>query len=187
MQRKESHAPQNLPAKPIVLIGLMGAGKSTVGRRLAKEIGWDFADSDHEIEASAGCSVSDIFALHGESLFRDLEQRVITRLISGPPLVLATGGGAWMQPDLRALIQERAISVWLRADLEILLERVSRRSHRPLLEQGDKRAILSKLLAEREPVYAQADLTILSDSGEQETVVRRILDALDHFTPRGAA
>lgn len=164
--------------KPLVLVGLMGAGKSTVGRRLAKAIGWPFVDSDEEIERAAACSIADLFAIHGELIFRDLEERVIFRLLETPNQVLATGGGAWMQPQLRARIKDKALSVWLRADLDTLLERVERRNTRPLLESGDKRAILERLMADRYPVYAEADLTVHSAEGPHEDVVERLIAAL---------
>jgi shikimate kinase len=170
-------------ARPLVLIGLMGAGKSTIGRRLAREIGWRFVDSDEEIEAAAGCSVADIFAIHGESIFRDLEKRVITRLVGEEPLVLATGGGAWMQAGVREIIKQHATSVWLRADIDVLTDRVSRRSHRPLLETGDKREILERLMGERYPVYAQADYTVDSSHGPHDRVVERVIETLDQ--PKG--
>ncbi len=172
-------------ARPLVLIGLMGAGKSTIGRRLAKEIGWAFVDSDEEIEAAAGCSIADIFAIHGEPIFRDLEKRVITRLVGGEPMVLATGGGAWMQAGVREIIKARATSVWLRAELEVLTDRVSKRSHRPLLETGDKREILERLMDERYPVYEQADLIVDSGHGPHEQVVTRVIQALNE--QRGTA
>lgn len=165
--------------RPLVLVGLMGAGKSTVGRRLAKKIGWKFVDSDEEIEAAAGCSIADIFAIHGEPIFRDLELRVIQRLVTGDPVVLATGGGAWMQPAVREAIRAHATSVWLRAELDVLLERVCKRSHRPLLEKGDKRAILSKLMDERYPVYAEADLVVDSGKGPHDNVVDAALAVLE--------
>ena len=164
--------------RPLVLIGLMGAGKSTVGRRLAKKLGWRFVDSDEEIEAAAGCNISDIFAIHGEPIFRDLEKRVIGRLLSEAPAVLATGGGAWMQPGVREMIREKATSFWLRADIETLLDRVSRRGHRPLLEKGDKRAILTRLMDERYPIYAEADVVVDSGVGPHEDVVGAILALL---------
>lgn len=167
--------------RPVVLVGLMGAGKSTIGRRLAKQIGWRFVDSDEEIEAAAGCRIADIFSVHGEPIFRDLEQRVITRLLGEEPLVLATGGGAWMQPAVRAAIQAKATSVWLRAELEVLADRVSKRDHRPLLEQGDKREILERLMAERYPVYGQADVVVDSGHGPHERVVDRVIEALDSW------
>jgi len=166
-------------AKPVVLVGLMGVGKSTIGRRLAKEINWPFVDADEEIELAAGCSVSDIFMVHGEPIFRDLEKRVITRLVSDGPLVLATGGGAWMQEPVRAIVKERATSVWLRADLDVLLDRVSKRHHRPLLEKGDKRAIMQQLMEQRYPMYESADLVVDSNKGPHEHVVELVLQALE--------
>ena len=166
-------------SRPLVLVGLMGAGKSTIGRRLAKAIGWEFIDSDEAIEAAAGCSISDIFAIHGEPIFRDLEMRVIQRLLVGEPVVLATGGGAWMQPKVREVIKQQATSMWLRAELEVLLDRVSKRGHRPLLEKGDKRAILEALMAERYPVYAEADLVVDSGKGPHDHVVDAALAALE--------
>lgn len=165
-------------SRPLVLIGLMGVGKSTVGHRLADKIGWKFVDSDTEIEAAAGCSISDIFASHGEPIFRDLEQRVIKRLLEAEPLVIATGGGAWMQPAVRKLIKEKATSVWLRAELEVLTERVSRRNTRPLLAQGDKKAILQRLMDERYPVYEEADLVVDSSKGPHDKVVAAVIAAL---------
>lgn len=160
--------------RPLVLVGLMGAGKTTIGRRLARDIGLDFYDSDNEIVEAAGCSIADIFAVHGETIFRDLEQRVLLRLISGEPAVIATGGGAFMNVTTREAIRAHAISLWLRADLDVLVERVSRRNHRPLLEQGDKHEILARLMEERYPVYAEADLSVDSGHGAYETIVREI-------------
>jgi shikimate kinase len=166
-------------SKTIVLVGMMGAGKTSVGRRLAAALGVPFRDADNEIEAAAGCTISDIFELFGEEAFRAGERKVLTRLLREPPHVLATGGGAFMDPSTRAKIKERAISVWLKADLDLLVERVSRKDHRPLLQNTDRRAKLEKLLAEREPTYTQADITVLSDDGPHETVVKNILAALD--------
>lgn len=165
--------------KSVVLVGLMGAGKTTVGRRLAKVMGVSFKDSDDEISAAAGCSIPDIFEIHGEAIFRDLEQRVISRLLTDEaPQVLATGGGAWMSAVTRELIKKHAVSIWLKADVDVLLERVSRRGGRPLLEKGDKRAILTKLMDERYPIYVEADMTIESDSGAHERVVETIIQLL---------
>lgn len=181
---KESTAAQHTGgwrSRPLVLIGLMGAGKSTIGRRLAKQIGWRFVDSDEEIEAAAGCRIADIFTIHGEPIFRDLEKRVITRLVGEEPLVLATGGGAWMQEGVREIIQQHATSVWLRAELDVLTDRVSKRDHRPLLETGDKRTILDRLMKERYPVYEQADVIVDSSHGPHERVVERIIDALEQW------
>jgi shikimate kinase len=167
----------------VVLVGLMGAGKTTIGQRLSKTLEIGFQDSDDAIAEAAGCSIPDIFEIHGEAIFRDLEQRVIGRLLGArTPQVLATGGGAWMNPVTRQVIRQNAISVWLKADLDVLLERVSRRSGRPLLEQGDKRAILSRLMEERYPVYAEADITVESGSGAHGRVVTQIVDALKRWS-----
>lgn len=171
--------PRDWQQRPLVLIGLMGAGKSTIGRRLAKQIGWRFVDADEEIELAAGCSIADIFSIHGEPIFRDLEKRVITRLCTEEPMVLATGGGAWMQAPVREVIQQYATSVWLRAEIDVLTDRVSKRNHRPLLQTGDKREILEKLMLERYPIYGQADLIVDSSDGPHEQVVERVLAALN--------
>ncbi|MDP6342000.1 MAG: shikimate kinase [Alphaproteobacteria bacterium] len=164
--------------RSIVLVGLMGAGKSSIGRRLAKRLKLPFVDADQEIEAAAGCTIEDIFRLHGEAAFRDGERRVISRLLDGPARVMATGGGAFMDPQTRARIAEQGLSIWLKADLEVLLERVLRRDNRPLLKQGDPKRILEDLMARRYPVYAEADLVIESSTGPHEDVVERIVDAL---------
>jgi len=164
--------------KPIVLVGLMGAGKSTIGRRLATTLGVTFIDSDNEIVEAAGCSIGDIFEAYGEAIFRDLEQRVLLRLVSSEPCIIATGGGAFINPTIRSAIKEKAISVWLKADLNVLLERVSRRDTRPLLKTGDKGTILSKLMDERYPIYSEADITIDSNAGLHEAVVDTIMAAL---------
>lgn len=164
--------------KPVVLVGLMGAGKSTIGRRLAASIGFDFVDADNEIVEAAGCSISDVFEMYGEGIFRDLEQRVMLRLVGSEPRVIATGGGAFINPVIRSEIKEKAISVWLKADLPVLLERVSRRDTRPLLRTGNKEEILEKLISDRYPVYAEADIAIDSNAGAHETVVESIIAAL---------
>ncbi len=170
--------------KIIVLVGLMGAGKSTIGRRLAKTLDIAFCDSDDEITEAAGCSVSDLFYIHGEAIFRDLEKRVITRLLTNnEPKVLATGGGAWMNEDVRAMTRRYADSIWLRADIDVLVDRVARKNTRPLLEHGDKKAILSKMMDERNPQYAKADITIDSDEGTHEEIVTNILHALNIPVP----
>ena len=162
----------------IILVGLMGAGKSAIGRRLASRLGMSFVDADDEIERAAGCSISDIFELHGEAAFRDGERRVIARLLARPPHVLATGGGAFMDPETRATIRECGISVWLRADLDLLVSRVSRRNDRPLLAGGDPCAILRRLMDERHPIYAEADVVVESRDGPHEQTVEAVLGAL---------
>src|SRR6056297_1729786 len=141
--------------RTIALVGLMGAGKSTVGRRLADRLGRKFFDSDSEIEKAAGLSVSDIFALHGEEEFRRGEHNVLKRLLNDPPHVLATGGGAYLNPLTRDLMREKAVTIWLNADLETLWKRVSRRNHRPLLKADNPKSVLSRLLSERAPIYEQ--------------------------------
>src|SRR5919112_4935718 len=151
---------RQLGARSIVLVGLMGAGKSTVGRRLAQKLGLPFRDADHEIEAAAGMSIPDIFAIYGETYFRDGERRVIARLLQEGPMVLATGGGAFMSEETRARIRERGVSVWLRADLDVLMRRVRKRANRPLLQNADPEGTMRKLIEARHPVYAQADLMV---------------------------
>ena len=167
-----------LTERSIVLVGLMGVGKTTVGRRLASLLRLHFTDADHAIEEAAGCSVSEIFARFGESAFRDGERRVIARLLEGPRLVLATGGGAFMDPRTREAIRARGISVWLKADLNLLMDRVGRKGNRPLLKTADPRATMERLIAERYPVYAEADLTVESRDGPHDRVVRAIILAL---------
>jgi len=167
--------------KSIVLVGLMGAGKSCIGRRLAAELGLDFVDADSEIEAAAGCSIEDIFERHGEAEFRDGERRVIARLLGRPSQVLATGGGSFIDPSTRALIKKRGISLWLRADLGLLLKRTARRNNRPLLKRGDPREILAGLIEQRHPIYAEADITVDSQDGPPEITVQRARDALEAY------
>ena len=166
------------PARSIVLIGMMGVGKTTIGRRLARRLALSFVDADAEIEKAAGCSIPDIFALHGEAAFRAGEQRVLARLLSQPPQVIATGGGAFMNAETRALIQARGTSVWLRADLDVLVKRVKRNHNRPLLRQGDPQDILARLMRERDPVYGEADFAVESNEGEPEQAVDAILTRL---------
>lgn len=169
--------------KPIVLVGLMGAGKSTVGVRLAKSLKLSFCDSDSEIEEAAGCSISDLFAIYDEDIFRDLEKRVIKRLLSNSNQVLATGGGAYIQEPIREMIHQKAFTIWLRADLEVLLERVNRRDTRPLLAKGNKKKILSRLIKERYPLYEQADMIVDSGTGPHENVVKTIVKRLKKEQP----
>jgi len=164
--------------RSIALIGLMGAGKSTLGRRLARRIGLPFVDADEEIEAAAGLSIAEIFERHGEPHFRDGERRVLARLIAGPPRVIATGGGAFIDAETRALILERCIAIWLDAEVETLAERVGRRGHRPLLRGKDPRLLLQSLAETRGPIYAEAHLTIRGGALPHEKMVDRIVAAL---------
>lgn len=175
--------PPRIP-KTIVLIGMMGAGKTCIGRRLAARLGLSFVDADSKIAEAAGCSITDIFAVHGEAAFRDGERRVIARLLEEPVHVLATGGGVFMDERIREKIRERGISVWLRVDIDLLLRRVSRRNTRPLLEKGDRRRILEKLMAERYPKYAEADIIIDSVEAPPEVTVDRVLQALGDYLDR---
>lgn len=167
-----------LEDKSVVLVGLMGAGKSAIGKRLAVELALPFVDADDEIEAAAGKTISDIFKEHGEAHFRDGEQRVIARLLGDGSQVLATGGGAYMNETTRANIKESGISIWLKADLEVLMERVGRRTHRPLLQTDDPKAVMRRLMDERYPVYGDADITINSRDVAHEVIVDEILQSL---------
>src|SRR5438270_10445142 len=166
------------PQRTIVLVGLMGAGKTKIGRRLAARLNLPFFDSDNEIEAAAGETIEEIFRNRGEAAFRDGERRVIARLLGRPLHVLATGGGAFMDPATRAAIARRGVSVWLRADLGVLLARVLRRGNRPLLQARDPRDVLAELIERRHPVYAEADLTLDSGDGAPEVTVTRTIAAL---------
>jgi len=170
-----------LRRRTIVLVGLMGAGKTSVGKRLAAALDLPFRDSDDEIEAAAGLTVPGIFELYGEKGFRDGERRVVARLLSEPPHVLATGGGAFLSPETRALVQQSAVSVWLKADIEILARRVGRREGRPLLAGKDPRVVLSELSAVRDPVYALADVTVETGDRPHQATVEAIITALTAF------
>ena len=181
----EERIRRRLDGRSLVLVGLMGAGKSTVGRRLAARLKLPFKDADEEIEAAAGMSVADIFACHGEPGFRDGERRVIARLLHEGPMVLATGGGAYMDPRTRARITETAISVWLRADLPVLMRRVRKRSNRPLLRTPDPEETMRNLMEARHPVYALADLTVESCETPHDRVVDEALAALDRWFAAG--
>jgi shikimate kinase len=167
-----------LGRRSIVLVGMMGAGKSSVGRRLAARLGIPFVDADIEIEKAAGMTIPEIFATHGEPYFRAGETRVIARLLEGGPQVLATGGGAFMNTDTRATIRLKGISVWLRATLEVLSRRIKRRSDRPLLTTADPVDTLRRLMDERYPVYAEADLTVESRDVPHEAIVDEIIEGL---------
>ena len=166
------------PSRTIVLVGLMGAGKTKIGRRLAARLNLPFFDSDNEIEAAAGETIEEIFRNRGESVFRDGERRVIARLLAQPVHVLATGGGAFMDPLTRALVVQRGVSVWLRADLDVLVARVARRNNRPLLQRQDPRTILAELIERRHPIYGEADVVIDSGEGPLELTTTRVIAAL---------
>ncbi|HEV2605428.1 MAG TPA: shikimate kinase [Microvirga sp.] len=169
---------KRIGGRSLVLVGLMGAGKSTVGRRLAARLSLPFYDADHEIESAAGMTIPDIFQHYGESYFRDGERRVIARLLQEGPVVLATGGGAFMNEETRARISERGISVWLRADLPVLMRRVRKRANRPLLQNPDPEGTMRKLMELRHPVYATADVTVDSHEVPHDRVVVDVLKGL---------
>jgi len=167
-----------LDGRTVVMVGMMGAGKSSVGRRLAARLGLPFVDADTEIEQAANATISEIFERHGEAYFRDGERRVIRRLLDGQPKVLATGGGAFMLPETRGAIRENGVSIWLKADRDLILSRVRRRSNRPLLKTGDPETVIDRLIAERQPVYAEADIHIQSRDVAHDVVIDDILAAL---------
>jgi shikimate kinase len=176
--RRLAEIRQSLGARSVVLIGLMGAGKTAVGRRLANRLDLPFVDADTEIELAAGQSIKEIFAEHGEDYFREGERKVIARLLEGGPQVLATGGGAYMNAQTRDAIKAHGLSIWLKADLRVLLKRVHRRDHRPLLATGDPETVMRKLMAERNPVYAEADITVESREVPHDVIVGAVTDAL---------
>lgn len=178
-----------LHGRPVVLVGMMGSGKSTIGRRLGARLHMPFLDADHEIEvAHAGMTVSEIFAQHGEPYFRDGEARVIARLLDGGSCVIATGGGAFMRDETRNRIQDKAVSIWLRADGDVILKRVKRRADRPLLQTADPAATIERLIAERSPFYQLADLAVASRDVPHEKIVDECIDALfAHLLPGGVS
>jgi shikimate kinase len=173
----DAQAPLSLP-RTVALVGLMGAGKSAIGKRLAMRLGLPFVDADDEIERAAGCSIAEIFAKYGEADFRAGERRVIARLLDRPSHVLSTGGGAYIDPNTRALMRAKAITVWLRADLDVLFDRVKKRGHRPLLRQGDPREILARLMSQRYPTYAEADIVVESTAQPADRTTEQVIDAL---------
>ena len=184
-QQREAHKDELnalLGGRPIVLVGMMGAGKTTVGRRLATRLGRHFVDSDEEVEKAAGMSIEEIFASRGEADFRAGEQRVIARLLKEQDLVLGTGGGAFINAETRTLVKASAVSVWIKADFELLFQRVQRRSNRPLLKTANPRETLKGLIDKRYPVYADADVTVVSKDVPQDQVASEVIDALlDHL------
>jgi shikimate kinase len=184
---QEARITAALGARSIVLVGMMGAGKSTIGRRLSSRLGMPFLDADAEIEAAAGMSIPDIFESRGEPDFRDGEARVIARLLDSGPAVLATGGGAFMRKETRDRIRDKAVSIWLKVDADIIMRRVKRRSDRPLLQTADPEATVGRLISEREPVYRQADLTIASRDVPHEKIVEECIEALHGLLCRGGA
>ena len=184
-QARAEQLAEQLAGKPLVLVGMMGAGKTTVGRRLAARLNRQFLDSDEEIEKAAQMSIPEIFEQRGEPEFRAGETRVIARVLKEHNVVLATGGGAFVNLETRALMKAEAVTVWLKAEVDILFERVSRRSNRPLLKTANPRATLEKLIEERYPIYAEADVIVLSRDVPQEVVAGDIVDAvLAHIEQR---
>ncbi len=167
------------PDKIIVLVGLMGCGKSSIGKRLAKALNLQFIDLDNRIEDITGMSITEIFAAHGEAYFRQLELIEIKKILAGKNIVLATGGGAFINEEIRRLIKEISLSIWIKADLNTLLTRVSGRKTRPILENGNKAEILKDLMDKRYPIYAQADVTVNTGNGTHEVVLRKIIEAIN--------
>jgi shikimate kinase len=175
---QEAEIKSALGLRSVVLVGMMGAGKSTIGRRLSARLGLPFLDADAEIEAAAGMSIPDIFESRGELDFRDGEVRVIARLLDSGPAVLATGGGAFMRQETRDRIHDKAVSIWLKVDSDVIMRRVKRRSDRPLLQTADPQATVERLINEREPIYGQADLTVWSRDVPHEKIVDECIEAL---------
>jgi shikimate kinase len=175
-----------LAGRTLVMVGMMGAGKSSIGRRLAARLGMSFVDADTEIEQAANATIPEIFERHGEAYFRDGERRVIQRLLDGKPKVLATGGGAYIQPETRTAIKAAGISIWLKADRDLLLSRVKRRGGRPLLAHGDPAETIDRLIAERYPIYEGAEIHIQSRDVAHDAVIDDILAALADYLEREA-
>ena len=170
---------ENVKAQPIVLVGLMGAGKTYIGQKLAQSLDLDFVDADVEIETAANCKIEEIFSRYGEEFFRDGEQRIIARLLNKSALVIATGGGAFLNKETRKSIAQHAISIWLKADLDTTLRRVSRRNDRPLLKTANKRQTLARLMKERYPTYEKADLVLSTSNVEASEIVESAIRALE--------
>ena len=176
-----------LGKRSIVIVGLMGAGKSTIGKKLAQMLGLSFIDADTEIETVSRMTIAELFAAYGEAEFRDLERRVIKRILRSGPRVLATGGGAFMNEATRRTIAKAGISVWLRAELDVLMERVSRKGNRPLLKTADPRATMQSLMDSRYPIYAEADITVLSRDEKKDVMVVEVIEALASIPANGGA
>ncbi len=178
MEQRPDEVLQRLGSRSIVFVGLMGAGKTAIGRRVASALGLTFTDSDHEIETVSRMTVPELFERYGEAEFRALEQRVIARILESGPQVLSTGGGAYMNEHTREAIAERAVSVWLKADIDTLMDRVSKKQNRPLLKNPDPRAVMQRLMAERYPVYAKADVTVPTRDERKEVIAAEVITAL---------
>lgn len=172
---------KRLANRSLVLVGLMGSGKSTLGKQIARILDLRFCDSDHEIEAVSQMTVAELFTAYGEQEFRDLERRVIFRLLNEEPQVLATGGGAFMNPETRRAIAEHGLSLWLKADIDLLMEHVSRKNHRPLLHTENPRNVMERLMNERHAVYAEADITVQIDKTRQNAVICDTIKMIDHY------
>jgi shikimate kinase len=176
----DASSPLSLP-RTVALVGLMGAGKSAIGKRLAVRLGLPFVDADSEIERAAGCSIAEFFERHGEAAFRAGERRVIARLLDDPTHILSTGGGAYIDPETRALMRGKALTVWLRAELDVLFDRVKKRNHRPLLQQGDPREILAGLMTKRHPIYAEADIVVDSSAQPVDRTTDEVIAAVRRY------
>ncbi|GAB1580221.1 shikimate kinase [Phyllobacterium phragmitis] len=172
---------ERLGARPLVIVGLMGAGKSTIGKKVAHLLGLPFFDADNEIEAVSRMTIPELFETYGETEFRDLERRVIQRMLETGPMVLATGGGAYMNAQTREAIAAAGVSVWLKADLDLLMDRVSRRQNRPLLKNDNPRTVMQRLMAERYPVYALADMTVTSRDEKKEIIAQEVVEVLARY------
>jgi shikimate kinase len=185
---REKRLAEAIGDRSVVLIGMMGAGKTAVGKRLAQRLGFTFRDADQEIEAAAQKTIPEIFETDGEAFFRDKERRVIARLLADDDrLVLATGGGAFMNEETRSTIRQRGISIWLKAEIEVLMRRVRRKSNRPLLQTPDPEGTLRALVARREPIYAEADITVLSRDIAHDAVLDDVIAALEAHLIGGTA
>jgi shikimate kinase len=176
----DASSPLSLP-RTVALVGLMGAGKSAIGKRLAMRLGLPFVDADSEIERAAGCSIAEFFERHGEAAFRAGERRVIARLLDSPIHILSTGGGAYIDPETRALMRGKALTVWLRAELDVLFDRVKKRNHRPLLHQGDPKEILAGLMIKRHPIYAEADIVVDSSAQPVDRTTDEVIAAVRRY------